>query len=309
MRFPIAVPSLLLVVAALACNLPGGAGPNTAATLDAAVTQTATFQPIGSANTAAPSDTPQPPIGVTLQWPTDTPAPTSAASLPSSTPAPTQEWTRPNGSPVHALRLAAPPVVNGDVSEWGALTEASDQIVYKPANWSGTGDTSGTYKLAWDADFLYLAVSVVDDHLIQTQRGDLIFKGDSVELLLDRDLGGDFADLKLSADDYQLGLSPGDLTTHDPPSQAYLWYPRDRAGEPAGVTVAAQAASNGYQLEAAVPWTLFGIAPAGGDRFGFALSISDNDNSGAAEQESLVSSVSTRSLTNPTTWGTLVLDN
>lgn len=300
---------LALLTTALACNLPGGAGGNTAATLDAAVTQTVTFQPIGSGNTAAPSDTPQPPISVTLQWPTDTPAPTSAASLPSSTPAPTQELTRPNGSPVHALRFAAPPVIDGDVSEWGVLTDVSNQIVYKPANWSGTGDTSATYKLVWDANFLYLTVSVVDDHLAQTQRGELIFKGDSVELLFDRDLGGDYADLKLSSDDYQLGLSPGDLTSGDPPPQAYLWYPKDRAGQPAGVTVAAKAASNGYQLEAAIPWTLFGHAPTGGDRFGFALSISDNDNGGAAEQESMVSSVNTRKLTNPTTWGTLVLDN
>ncbi|MEK7278127.1 MAG: sugar-binding protein [Chloroflexota bacterium] len=309
MRVPITVPSLLLVAAALACNLPGGAGPNTAATLDAAVTQTVTFQPIGSVNTAAPSATLQPPIGVTLQWPTDTPAPTSAAPLPPSTPAPTQELTRPNGSPVHALRFAAPPVIDGDVGEWGALTDASDQIVYKPANWSGVGDTSGAFKLAWDDSALYLAVKVVDEHLAQTQSGELIFKGDSVEALFDGDLGGDYSEAKLSADDFQLGFSPGNLATGDPAAQAYLWFPRDRAGQPAGVAVAAQALDVGYQLEAAIPWTVFGIAPAGGDRFGFALSISDNDNPAAAEQESMVSSVSTRKLTNPTTWGTLILDN
>jgi hypothetical protein len=73
------------------------------------------------------------------------------------------------------------------------------------------------------------------------------------------------------------------------------------------VTVAGKATPQGYDLEARIPWTTFSLTPAEGARYGFALSISDNDLAGTAAQQSMVSSVSTRKLTNPTTWGTLAL--
>jgi hypothetical protein len=37
------------------------------------------------------------------------------------------------------------------------------------------------------------------------------------------------------------------------------------------------------------------------------VSVSDNDAVGTAAQQSMVSSVSSRTLLNPTTWGTMVL--
>jgi hypothetical protein len=79
------------------------------------------------------------------------------------------------------------------------------------------------------------------------------------------------------------------------------------AGSLSGVSLKAVTTTEGYNLEAMIPWTVFGVTPDAGDRFGFALSISDNDLTGAPVQQSLVSSVSTRTLTNPTTWGTLIL--
>ncbi len=71
---------------------------------------------------------------------------------------------------------------------------------------------------------------------------------------------------------------------------------------PAGKT-----STTGYTLEAKIPWSVFGLTPVDGARYGFALSVSDNDAAGTATQQSMVSSVSTRTLVNPTTWGTLIL--
>jgi hypothetical protein len=42
-------------------------------------------------------------------------------------------------------------------------------------------------------------------------------------------------------------------------------------------------------------------------RYGFAFAVSDNDNPNANEQQSMISNVPDRRLTNPTTWGNLVL--
>jgi hypothetical protein len=298
---------VVLFAAALACALPGEEAPNAVATLDEAVRLTveaATLLPPTVTPTPELTSTPLPPLDLTLPPPTDLPS----TDLPPA-PSPTGDVLRPNGPVLHAVRFPAPPTIDGDLSEWGGLADVIEQVVFQPANWSGTGDTSATFALAWDDDNLYLAVQVKDEVRAQTQRDALIFKGDSLEVLLDADLAGDFADAKLSSDDFQLGLSPGDLTTGDPPPQPYLWFPGERKGIPAGISLAAKPLGDGYTVEAAIPWSVFGITPAVDNRYGFALSISDNDKADAAEQQSMTSTVSTRKLTDPTTWGTLVLGN
>ncbi|MEK7276410.1 MAG: sugar-binding protein [Chloroflexota bacterium] len=217
--------------------------------------------------------------------------------------------TRLNGPTIHADRLPAPPAIDGRADDWNDLPYAISDAVYKPDNVSGPGDNSANFAVGWDADFLYTVAFVTDEALVQTQHGALIFKGDSLELMLDGDLAGDFDDAHLSADDFQLGLSPGNLTTGNPPAQSYQWYPADRAGAPPGVAVAAAPLDSGYVVEAAIPWSVFNRSPTAGDHFGFALSVSDNDTPGTAEQQSLISIVGTRKLTDPTTWGTLILDD
>jgi hypothetical protein len=65
--------------------------------------------------------------------------------------------------------------------------------------------------------------------------------------------------------------------------------------------------SDGYRLEAAIPWSVFGVTPANGQQFGFAISISDNDNPNENVQQKMVSADPFRSLVDPTTWGVLTL--
>jgi hypothetical protein len=311
LRYLLFVVSLLLLT--LACGRSSGESPD-AATLDAAIQQTVaaqmTAQPFVTATPSAiPVEAPtQPPIDVTFPPPATDAPPTDPppATAPGPTAAPTL-LARPNGDPLTARRVTAAPTIDGDVSEWGALPYAIDQVTFKPENWKDATDCSGLFMLGWDDQNLYVAVQVKDDVVTQTQTGELIFKGDSLEVIIDANLGADFVDAKLSSDDYQLGLSPGDLVKGTPAVEAYLWFPRTKKGTPPGVVVAARPASDGYTVEAAIPWSVYGLAPSLNNRYGFALSISDNDNTNAAEQQTLVSSVKTRTLTNPTTWGTMVL--
>ena len=130
--------------------------------------------------------------------------------------------------------------------------------------------------------------------------------GDSIEILLDTNLFGDFSDPSLSSDDYQLGISPGRGDIDDDP-EAYLWYPRATAGSRDQVKIAAVEGPGVYRVEAAIPWSVFGVTPAEGLQIGFALSASDNDDTGEDVQQSMSSSVPNRVLTNPTTWGELIL--
>ena len=207
-----------------------------------------------------------------------------------------------------ASQKAIPPLIDGDLGEWGALENVADAVVYGAGNWSGASDLSATFSLGWDATNLYLAVSVRDDVQSQTQNGDRIFRGDSVEFLLDVDLHADRQHEKLSGDDYQIGLSPGDLTAATVAAQAYRWFPVTETGLLPAVQLAASTTFAGYAMEASVPWTALRVAPKGGDEYGFALSVSDNDLAGVATQQSMVSSAVGRVLTDPTTWGLLRLD-
>ncbi len=317
MKIPIVV-LITLVIATLACEGTGVPG-DTAATLDAAVQQTVSAEQTAGA-TPRPSSTPLPPtpteqpaINVTLQYPTDTPLPptnppaTNPPAQPTTEPTPAANLTRPNGSPVHAARLNVLPTIDCSVSEWVALPNVINQATFGAANWLGEADQSATYALGWDANNLYLAAHVVDDKHVQIESGENIFKGDSLEILLDTDLGGDYDSASLSSDDYQLGLSPGANKTPNP--AAYLWFPRAQKGQPANVNVTGCTdGGEGYFLEAAMPWAMFGVTPAAEKSFGFAFSSSDNDTLATAEQQSMISSVNTRRLINPTTWGTLILD-
>jgi hypothetical protein len=211
-------------------------------------------------------------------------------------------------SSLQADYLSAAPVIDGASGEWGLPKQAINHIVFGDDRWAGAGDLSGEVMLGWDEDYLYLAVRIVDDVYSQNSTGRDIYLGDSLEILLDRDLSGDFASQALNTDDYQLGISPGNPGIGDSPS-AYLWYPQDKAGRRNAVEIAAAPSSDGgYILEAAIPWSVFGINPSRGQRYGFAISLSDNDRPGREVQQSMVSSVKGRVLADPTTWGELVLN-
>lgn len=289
-----------LLIAALllsGCTLPILAEPTPFTFPTPNLTHTALFQPVASA-------TPEPAEQRTAT-PEAAPSPTGPASPagPTATFAPLT--SRPNGAPVTAAFLASAPTIDGDLAEWTSAAHAVDQIVFGAANWTGVSDLSGSFHIGWDDAHLYVGVRVRDDRHVQISTGRYLYRGDAVEIQLDADLPGDYHVAALNADDYQLGLSPGNFGSLPP--EAYLWYPAALEGARPTVSVAARQTSDGYTLEARIPWSVFGVTPGAGKSFGFALSLSDNDQAGSALQQSMVSSVATRRLTNPTTWGTLVL--
>ncbi|TFH36357.1 MAG: hypothetical protein E4G99_05115, partial [Anaerolineales bacterium] len=229
-----------------------------------------------------------------------------ASLTPTSALPPGTTDTRPNGAPVTAAFLSAPAMIDGSLSEWASTSYVANQALsYANSGWSGAADLSATYYLAWDADYLYLAVQRTDDTFVQVSTGRNMYKGDDVEIQLDVDIAGDYSSKSLSLDDFQIGLSPGNFGTLQP--EAHLWFPRSVEQNLTSVVVKATQSNGGYQLEAKIPWAVFSISPESGDRFGFALSLSDNDSPGVATWQSMVSSVTTRRVADPTTWGTLIL--
>lgn len=291
-------------------------------TITSGPTATATRSAVSSATfTATRSLTPS-------QTPTRTLTPVPGTRTATSTPPPTVTpvKTQPaTVTPVNTLAPSAtspasgrqvsvasyfntPPVLDGIWDEWrDRSTEYPVRsLVYGSAEWVGPDDLEASYRAAWDANYLYLAVKVKDDGYAQNASGSELYLGDSLELLLDTNLPGDLADRALSGDDFQLGISAGRGDV-DGAKEAYLWFPRDRAGTQGGVMIAAVRQGGVTRIEAAIPWSIFGVTPAAGQRYGFAISASDNDDSERNVQQSMVSSAPGRVLVDPTTWGELQL--
>jgi hypothetical protein len=205
-----------------------------------------------------------------------------------------------------ATYLDSPPNVDGNLSQWTLHQYPADFVVYGSGEWTNATDLSAKVMVGWDTNNLYLGLHVLDNRYVQTSSGANIYLGDSLEVLLDTNLQADFYVNSLSPDDFQLGISPGSPNLDEDP-EAYLWFPSSIKGSRPKVKIAAVQVDGGYDVEVLIPWTVFEITPVEGQHFGFALSVSDNDTRTKDLQESMVSSVPNRRLTNPTTWGDLLL--
>ena len=241
----------------------------------------------------------------TVVAPTDPPlAPTATLRQPDQPTA-----VAPSASDVPAGQLATPPTIDGDLAEWAGATTESAFRVYSHSSWDGTDDVTAVWRLAWDADNLYVGVSVTDDAHVQTQSGNQIFRGDSVDMQIDTDRNGDFGN-GLSRDDFQIILSPGDFAGRPPSAFRFQGTDNGRMLDAPGghhIRLAAQKTTTGYNIEAAVPWSDLALTPAPGQVIGLALNVNDNDRAGTAVQEVMKSHVSTRQFANPASWGTLTL--
>ncbi len=211
---------------------------------------------------------------------------------------------------VHAAAvLEPPPGVEGDLAEWAFLPYPIARPIFGQADWEGPHDAAAVFNAAWDEEYLYLAVDISDSAFVQLARGELMYRGDGLELWFDARLSADGTSRELNDDDFQLGLSPGDLSSPVGGPEAYLWQPLDLKRGALEVIVAPRLGNGGYALEVAVPWALFGVTPQAGNTYGFVLALNDDDTPGSAEQQTQVTSLDTQRLADPTTWGVLVLDS
>ena len=248
-----------------------------------------------------------------------TPSPTvtsTSAATPTNTPKPVASSgpARRKGPSVTAGYLKDKPVIDGVLDEWTETRYDIASVTYGKSNWDGSDDLSGKAMFAWDESYLYLAARVYDDVHVQNATGEDIFQGDGIEILWDRNVSGDYYTQSLSSDDYQVGISsgaPADMSYSDSKAlapEAYLWYPRANERSLDEVEIGVFYTDDGYKIEAAIPWSVLSVTPKAGQHYGFAFSISDNDVPNKNMQQTLVTNVPTRILTNPTTWRDLTLE-
>jgi len=181
------------------------------------------------------------------------------------------------------------PVIDGNLQEWanrGALREMTSRknVTFAPQYWKGPADLSGWVRLGYDDKNLYVACHVVDDVFVQDQSGTEAWRGDHVMLTVDFVRSGNMRDVM------QTGLSPGNLRApagQGPPTppEFIIWEPQ--GARPEGAIVAARRTSDGYDLEAAIPWKVFGITPVQYQVFGIEVAFSDCDSSPTRQEKAI----------------------
>lgn len=260
------------------------------------------------ADTPLPTPIPTVPVATntavpTGEIPTATPT-TVPTAMPTATVA-TTERQRPEGNRLF-LASSGSHNLDAEFDDWGNNWIPITAVVQGEENYNGTEDANGDFQVSWSGEGLYLAIRVRDDRYRAGPTGTDMWQGDMLEVHFDRDLGGDYPDYFVNSDDYQLGIGFGAERNE---VRLYRWLPLEQEGVfPIAGAVVAE--GEGYRAEVLIPWTLFNVT---GDqlqsdqRFGFNLSISDNDADAPAQESVLSASPSRTTYNNPTEWGTLIL--
>lgn len=152
--------------------------------------------------------------------------------------------------------------------------------------WKSDADLSAAVKLAYRMDGFSIGCRIRDDIHHQKRIGADCWRGDHVELLLDFRPLSDPERTKFGKNQFHIVLSPGSLDGKIKPEAFMLW-PEKR---PLKIAIAAVKTKNGYQLEAEVPWSVFGFH---GQKYpqrqliGVDVMISDTDRKGDAQEKYL----------------------
>ena len=211
------------------------------------------------------------------------------------------EYRSQNGTPVFSFKCYTPPVIDGKIDEWALYDKVQiANPTIKKENFTSIADCSGIIYTCWDDKNFYFAVQVTDDVYSQIYTGNQINNGDSVTLVFDTDLSGDFNIPFYNSDDSQMDFSAGNFSAIKPSS--FIYFPSKTAK---GIVVKSSQPKGGYIIEASVPWENFvSFAPKDLDVLGFTATIFDTDNQESTELA--MSSSPQFDINNTGTLGTLV---
>jgi len=174
-----------------------------------------------------------------------------------------------SGQPESPIPPAQTASSSGIACQGAAMTEDG---VFSEPSWRGlwtsiaktadgsTAGTSAQFRTLWDNQYLYLGVTVVKSGLFNGSAQ--AFDDDSVQIFLNTD---DMLNPTNQPDDFDFTF------IWDNPAVS------ERLGRTAGVLFSTATISNGYTLEAAIPWTTLALTPSAGMTLGFDLAVNESD--------------------------------
>ena len=186
--------------------------------------------------------------------------------IPTATPIQATATPTPEPLQLEAPQVSTPPTIDGALTEeaWSLETPVTKLI-------EGTTDNSANFGLAWDQEYLYIGVNVVDATL--TNDSDLTWFDDSVEVYLDGN--NDRAPSYSAETDRQIVLGWDDTT---------LW---EQSAQTDGIVSATVATDTGYSAEFAIPWNNINQTVSNGFQFGIDVGVNDDDDGEARDGQLL----------------------
>jgi len=167
---------------------------------------------------------------------------------------PTRERTG-KAPPIQATQRTGAVTVDGDLSDWVGVAwntvDQKNQVVYGVGAWGWDKDMSFKYAVRWEPKGLLLAMDVSDNLMVQEKKGADMWEGDHIELWVDADLEGDYNEAVNSADDFQIGLSPGNFKDLKP--EVHIWVPSVDKESIREIELAAKQREGGYTIEVRLP--------------------------------------------------------
>lgn len=164
-------------------------------------------------------------------------------------------------------RLAVMPFVNkaefvidGSLVEWEKILPVAlnspDQLIVKRGKrkWQ-TEDLSGTIKLCFDKENLFIALDIIDDTpMLNPYEGSNLWRGDGAEVYLG--FAGPRTEHWYEEHDFQIGISPGynNIEPH-----CWLWQVGKTDKKLNEATIAVQKSEKGYTMEVQIPLSVFGV--------------------------------------------------
>ena len=157
-----------------------------------------------------------------------------------------------------AQYTATPPPIDG--TSTSPVWDAAATYTYQHKNLGNSPDT-GTFKLLWDSNYLYVLATIMDGTPYQSTS---VWNGDSVEVYID---ANDSKPTSYGANDFQYAFPWNGTTITESKHNATQ-----------GVLFAQTNISGGYQMTMALPWSTLQVAsPADGYFIGFDTMVNDAD--------------------------------
>jgi len=182
-----------------------------------------------------------------------------------------------------------PPVLDGEVDDvWADASEQYFVPLEDPAN------GSGTWKVLYDSENLYVLVDMTDDILQNDSASS--WQDDSVEIYFDG--GNTKLDTPLSGDDHQYTFG---WTTDEIQGTNISGYTE-------GIEHAQVDTDTGWRIEVKMPWmTIWGVMPQAGDMVGIDCYYNDDDDGGDSRENKMLSFSVVEGWNDASQWASAVL--
>ena len=166
-------------------------------------------------------------------------------------------------------RAVGPIKIDGTTQNWPGIPPyllPGSRIVFG----ADAGGVEGTFKLCWDDANLYVLAYVNDPTpLKNTNKGDMLWSGDGVELFLGTEKADQPGQLLFSDRHLLIGAEAA--------GKAPFYYANSPQQYECETIIVPGADGKSYTLEAAIPWTALGTQPHAGQDLLFDLGVNDSD--------------------------------